>query len=77
MPDVMRRTPMRHLNADDEIKRLEAYIAQMEIQYECDSATMFNRLAAGVLRDTAETSMWMAEWYILNRLRQAVGQEAG
>jgi hypothetical protein len=65
------------METSEAVRRLEAYVAQMERRYECDSATMERRLEDGVVVETLEISKWMADSYILSQLRQVVGRAAG
>ena len=62
---------------DATIGRLDTFVRRLEARYECPSEAMVSAIGAGLCKETAEISQWLAAHRTLNRLRDAAGQGTG
>ena len=59
------------------IERLGTYVRRLEARYECSSEEMATLVRSGYTKGTAEISLWLQQYRVLEQLREAVGNEAG
>jgi hypothetical protein len=73
MPSTVRKPRIVREPVEITIGRLETYVARMEHRYECESSSVAEAVGDGTIRETAEISRWLTNYWTLKHLREAAG----
>jgi hypothetical protein len=73
MPSTVRKPQIVRESVEVTIGRLETYVARMEHRYECESSSLAAAVGGGTIRETAEVSRWLTNYWTLKHLRESAG----